>query len=210
MNPLDAAYVRSRTQRYDWSLVDFPAPEGSDPDPLDEEVLDAVEYVEGVTWRKLDDTMPDSLARRAAKAAIMRTQQQVQQEDADQVETASDELTSSFNASGYSENRRAFSDYGAANKALLVNKWPALNDLLWAVMTPEARSWWRSFLTGEMPGLPAELATGGFNVLEVAWDAFHAAPYDDVVTESAFRSTYLNPVDPGDLPYVPDPYGEPW
>jgi hypothetical protein len=30
------------------------------------------------------------------------------------------------------ESRRAFSDYKSANEALLVNRWPALNDLLWA------------------------------------------------------------------------------
>lgn len=212
MNTPTAAIVRSRTPRYDWSAVGYPAPTASDTDPLDEGVADAVEYVQGVTWRKLDDTMDPAFERRATRAVILRAQQQVQQEDPDLVETAAEgELVSSFSASGYSETRRAYSDFKAANDALLVNRWPALSDLLWAVMTPEAQAWWRAFLKGEMPGLPAAVALGGFSVVETAWDLVHAWPYEDTPPWlDSYRSTYLQPVDPGDLPYVPDPYGETW
>lgn len=203
MDTPTGTYVMQRAPRYDWAGAGYPT---DDPTSLDEEVLDAVEYVQNVTWRLLDATMPLGLARSAARAVMLRTQQQVSQADPDMVESAADELTSSQSAGGASETKRAFSDMKSANEAFLVNKWPALNDLLWAVMTPEARAYWKAFLSGEMPALPPGYLEGGFNVVEVAWDMIHAEPYSDVAP--GYHSTYLNPIDPGDLPYVPDPYGD--
>jgi hypothetical protein len=190
------SYVVGRAPRFDWAAAGYP-----DGPSLDDEAADAVEYVENITWRKLDESMPAAWARSAARAVVMRTQQQVTQADPDMVESAADELTNSQGAGGASESRRAFSDFKSANEALLVNRWPALNDLLWAVMTPEARAWWLAFLKGEMPALPAAFLEGGFNVVQVAWDAAHYAPYENVTPG------YLNPPDPNDLPYVPEPYG---
>lgn len=192
-----------RAPRFDWAAAGY-----ADGASLDEEAADAVEYVQNVTWRKLDDTMPAQFARSAARAVVLRTQQQVQQADADTVEAAADELFTSSSAGGASESRRAFSDYKSANEALMVNRWPALNDLLWAVMTAEAQAWWRAFLTNQMPAVPAAVLQGGFMVMEVAWDLVHASPYEDVLP--GYHSTYLAPIDPGDLPYVPDPYGDDW
>jgi hypothetical protein len=203
MDTPDGTYVVGRAPRFDWAGAGY-----ANGPSLDEEVGDAVEYVEGVTWRKLDATMPAAYARRAARAVVMRTQQQVTQADPDAVESAADELTSNQGAGGASESRRAFSDYKSANEALLVNRWPALNDLLWGVMTPDAQAWWRAFLKGEMPAVPSGYLEGGFNVTEVAWDLVHADPYSDVAP--GYHSTYLAPVDPGDLPLVQDPYGDPY
>lgn len=203
MDTPTGTYVMQRAPRFDWAGAGY-----TDGPSLDEEVGDATEYVQNVTWRALDATMPAAFARSAARAVVLRTQQQVTQADPDMVESAADELTSSQSAGGASESKRAFSDFKSANEALLVNKWPALNDLLWAVMTPEARLWWKAWLTGEMPPLPPGYLAGGFNVTEVAWDLVHAEPYSDVAP--GYHSTYLNPIDPGDLPYVPDPYGDPY
>lgn len=205
MDTPTAAYVRARTPRFDWSEVGYPAPDGPG-DPLDEEVGDAIEYVQNVTWRKLDDTMPVELARSALRAVLLRTQQQVIQADPDMVETANDEVVQSFSAGGYSETRK---DPGRRGEQSQVNPNPDLSRLLWLLMTPEAFSWWRAFLSGQAPGLPASVALGGFQVLEVAWDLIHAPPYEDVLPDQ-YRSTYFQPVDPGDLPWVPDPYGEQW
>jgi hypothetical protein len=189
--------VMARAPRFDWGAAGFT----DDGPSLDEEAADAVEYVEGVTWRKLDATMPDAYARRAAKAVVMRTQQQVVQGDPDMVETGADELTSNSSAGGASESRRGFNDYEAANKALLVNRWPALNDLLWQVMTPEAQAWWRAFLTGEMPAVPAAYLEGGFNVVEVAWGAMSYSPY------AGNAPSWLLSPDANDLPTDPHAYG---
>jgi hypothetical protein len=194
-------YVMARAPRFDWAGAGFP-----DGPSLDDEVADAVEYVQNVTWRKLDATMPVAFERTAARAVVLRAQQQVQQADADAVEAASDELFTSSSAGGASESRRAFSDYKSANEALLVNRWPALNDLLWAAMTSDAQAWWRARLKGEMPPVPADVLAAGFLVTEVAWDWVHASPYEDVLP--GYHSTYLAPVDPGDLPLVLDPLGD--
>jgi hypothetical protein len=203
MDTPTAAIVRFRTPRYSWSDVDYPPVTPPAPDPLDEEVLDAVEYVEAVTWRKLDATMPDAYARMAVRAVVLRTQQQVETASSDMVNTVNDEVTQSQSAGGASESRR---DPGRRGEQQQVNPNPDLARLLWLIMTPEAQGWWRAFLTNQMPGLPASVAMGGFHgkLVEVVWDMWHREPYQDVLTDEN-RSTYLAPVDPGDLPWVPDP-----
>ena len=199
MDTPDGTYVMRRAPRFDWDSAGYPP---DSPETLDDEVGDAVEYVQNVTWRLLDSTMPPAYARSAARAVVLRTQQQVTQADPDQVESAADELVSSQSAGGASETKRAFGDFKAANEALLVNKWPALNDLLWAVMTPEARAYWTAFLKGEMPALPIGFLNGGFNVVEVAWDGWHFGPYSDVTPG------WINRPDAGDLPTQVEPYGD--
>src|SRR4051794_26933146 len=99
-----------RAPRFDWAGAGYP-----DGPSLDEEAGDAVEYVEGVTWRKLDASMPTGVERRAARAVVMRVQQQVTQASPDAVESAADELTSNQGAGGASESKRAFSDFKSAN-----------------------------------------------------------------------------------------------
>lgn len=199
METPDAAYVRLRS-RLNLTDLGFPPPEVSSPDPLQEEVADAVEYVENVTWRKLDGTMPDQLARSAAKAVWLRTEQQVVIGEGDMVETANDELVSSFSAGGYSETRK---DPGRRGEQTQVSPNPDLSRLLWLVMTPEARLWWRAYLKGEPMYPPGT----GFNVVEVGWNLRHAAPYADV------QPGYLLPPSYGDLdgggPIDPEPYIDP-
>jgi hypothetical protein len=175
MDTPTAATVRLRS-RLPWADYGIAAPEGPD-DPLQEEVADAVEYVEGVTGRKLDGTMPAAYERRAAKDVVMRTEQQVVQAEQGNVESGADELTSSASAGAVSESRRAFSDNKAANEAWLVNRWPALNDLLWQVMTPEMRAYWLAYLKGEELIPPG----GGFNVVEVDWSGANRGAVADYI-----------------------------
>jgi hypothetical protein len=203
MNPPDATYVRRRS-RVDFTSLGFPPPPTvGDPDPLADEVADAIDYVRTVTWRPLDDTMPVELANMAARAVWLRTEQQVYLADPDASEGANDELTQSFSAGGYSETRR---DPTRRGEQRSVNPNPDLDRLLWLVMTDEARAWWRAFLSGQMP--PVAIPAGIGNVSEVAWNWTHFAPYEDVVDGETLRSTYMQPVDPGDLPWVPDPLGD--
>lgn len=202
MDTPDASYVRRRS-RYDLSQAGFPSPTGNALDPLEDEVADAVEYVESVTWRKLDATMPDPYARMAARAVWLRVEQQIVTGDPDMVDVVNDEVTQSQSAGGASESRK---DPGRRGEQSQINPNPDLARLLWLVMTPEAVAWWKAFLSNQMPAIPLSALQGGFHVTEVAWDLVHAEPYSDV--RSGYHSTYLNPVDPGDLPYVPDPYGE--
>lgn len=199
----DAAYVRRRSA-LDWDEQGFPV---GDPDPLEDEVADAVEYVQGVTWRKLDDTMPLELERRAARAAWLRTEQQVILRGADMVADVNDEVTQSESAGGASVTKK---DPGRRGEQQQINPNGDLARLLWQLMTPEAFAWWRAFLSGQAPPLPASVAMGGFMVLETAWDLVHASPYQDVIDTDVYRSVYFGRPDPGDVPYVPDPLGEVW
>jgi hypothetical protein len=182
-----AETVRLRTPRLDWSAQGYPA--DASPDLLEEEVADACEYIVNTTGHTYE-AMPSNLERTALKATIMRTQQQVFQADPDNVESAADELTQSFSAGSYSESRRSFGEVKTQNEAGMVNSWPELNRLLWALMTAEKRAYWMGLLSGQ--GQPA------YGVVEVDWSSSGASAGDD-------------PLEHGSYSELADPYKQgPW
>jgi hypothetical protein len=171
MQPPTASDVRS------WSSLDFADPElgyaapaGNDPDPLQFIVDQSVAYVTLVTGRSYDDTVPALIVPLMNQAARMRTEQVVMQSRADTVETAGDiDMVSSFTAGSYSETRK---DTERRGEQRSLNPWPALNDLLWLLMTlapgetnalvDAMRDYWR-FILGMSPNPPA------WSLVEVAW-----------------------------------------
>jgi len=143
-----------------WSRVDFDEQEYTADSDLDREIGRAAGYLLFVTGRPYD-SMPVEFVALVQQATQMRVEQQILGDTADQAETAADELVQSFSAGAYTEARRGYGDYKAANEALLVNKWPALNDLLWMLMTDAKRAYWRSHLSG--------VTTPAWGVVEVDW-----------------------------------------
>jgi hypothetical protein len=168
MDRPDATRVREISQ-VDFDGRGFPAPEGADPDPLQLTVERACAYVEFITARVLDGSMPAMLDPIAEQAVQMRTEQIMFQTSDENAEVAGDfDLIGSFSAGSYSETRRDFMRQQGQIKPL--NPWPALNDLLWMMLSlvpgeanavVEARAdYWRA-LDGPMP--PA------WEVVEVDW-----------------------------------------
>jgi hypothetical protein len=165
----DAAFIRSISQ-VDFAARGYPEPAGTDPDPLQFVVAGANSYVEFITWRLLDASMPTMLEPIAQLAVRMRTEQVVMQGQEDTVETAGDvDLISSFSAGAYSETRKD-PERRAEQRAL--NPWPALNDVLWMLLglvpgednelVDGRRDYWR-YILGMAPNPPA------WSTVEVDW-----------------------------------------
>jgi hypothetical protein len=110
------------------------------------------------------------------QAIQMRTEQIILQGRADYIESAAEnDVIQSFSAGLYSESRR---DPARASKTTSINSWPALNELLWMLMTPERYAWWYSYVTGEAPA--------DFAVVAVDWNTYGGAlqwfePWDTVL-----------------------------
>jgi hypothetical protein len=119
-------------------------------------------WITGQTWAVL----PTEMEAIAGQAARMRTEQVAFQSQEDYVETATDDVVQSFSAGSYSETRR---DWNQDRKVL--NSWPALNDLLWMMMSDDKRDDWLMLLTGV--NAPA------FEITEVAWSRHLGAGSDD-------------------------------
>lgn len=161
MDRPDAASVRVM------SKVNFDDLGYSDDTDLQVVVDQANAYFEWVTGRPLDTTMPSGLAPLAAQAVRMRSEQVAFQAQEDYVDTATDDVISSFSAGTYSETRRD------PTKRILVNSWGALNDLLWMAMTPEKYDYWQELLSG--------VIAPSFEITEVAWShAMLGEASDDV------------------------------
>lgn len=144
-----AAEVRS------WSRVDFAA-QGfppATPDPLDEYMARAYGFLGELVGRGCDP-LPDTILEvpvrmeplyRQALQRILEILVMNAAEDV--VSTLADfQLLSSFSAGNYSETRRSLTELKDAR--MLVAD-PGLNSLLWMLMTPEKRSFWMAWLTGE-------------------------------------------------------------
>jgi hypothetical protein len=147
-----------------WSRVDFADLEyeaTTDPekDPLKVLVSRSIDYVMDVTGRTLED-VPTELVTTAQEAIQRRVEQLAYQQQEDHVETAADELISSFGAGSYNERKREVKDLGV-QQTKQVNNWHLLHDLLWRLMTEEKREWWEEQITGK--NRPA------FAVTEVDW-----------------------------------------
>lgn len=134
-------------------------------------VLDrAIGYVLYVSGQKLD-ALDTSLSPTAAvedmepligQAIQMRAEQVILQGRPGHVGSAADnEVVSSISVGSYSESRRApgFSRSGVSERS--INTWPALEEILWMVMTPERYGYWWAFTSGK--------AIPDFWVEEMAW-----------------------------------------
>ncbi len=161
MDPITAQQVRDWTPRVKWDRLGYAA--GTTPDTLELETRLASDYIAWVIERKLDTTLPPQWEHMAQKAVALRVQQQVNEDDEETLEAgfAGDSLKG-FSVTGYSEQ---YVDHGTAGQAerkgMMINPMPALNRLLWALVTPVRLAWWRGFLSEG--GIPA------FGVVEMDW-----------------------------------------
>jgi hypothetical protein len=148
------------------SKVDFESLEQSFDDPqLAVVVGQANAYISQVTGRQFA-SMPLGLEPIATQAVVLRTEQIALRAQEDYVETANDDVISSFSAGSYSEQRV---DQAKKNRPLNTN--PALNELLWMLLSPypgypdpnvdAMYDYWLGLLNGEHA--PA------FEVSEVDW-----------------------------------------
>jgi hypothetical protein len=162
VNRPDAAAIRSL------SKVDFAALGFTDDTELQQVVDQALSYIEWVTARTYDATMPPPLAPVALQAARMRTEQIAFQAQEDYAETAADDVVSSMSVGSYSETR---TDPNRRGEKRSLNSWPALTELLWLLLGTSAvypndlvdaqRDYWNSLLNGVN-------APAGF-VSEIMW-----------------------------------------
>lgn len=165
--PLNAEQIRL------WSKLpfeehDYPIAE---PDPLEIQVERAIEWVENVTGRDLEDP-PDGMNQRLREAVQRRVEWIVIAGNEDSIETAGDfDLLKSLSAGSYNESRR---DIGEVDKAKVVHPWPLLNDLLWGCMTDEKKDEWRE-KWGEV--VPA------WAITEVDWTAGDELSYGEYLGE---------------------------
>lgn len=139
----------------------------SSDDDLQRVVDRSVAYIQYVTGQNLDALVPpdgtsmtqEQLEPLVAQAIQMRTEQVAMQGRQGHVDAAaSNEVISGFTAGSYSEQHR---DPNRKKDSLSINTWPALDELLWMILTPDRFSWWWAFLTGN--ALPE------FMVEEIAW-----------------------------------------
>jgi hypothetical protein len=175
MQTPDAAAVRAALPKFDWDgrvgpLDTVPNP---DVDPVQPFVDEAVAYVQTVTWRTLDATMPSGLAAIALRAVALRAAQTSVQDDDDYVGTVNDDSIASFSIGPYSETRRDSSTLrgGRSPAQERLNAWPALEQALWLLLSlqpgetnalvDERRDYWRSMISG--------INAPAFSLTEVDW-----------------------------------------
>jgi hypothetical protein len=156
-----------------WSRIDFGAlgyPEAT-PDSLQVLVDRAVTYIGGVTGRVASDfPTGDPLTPIVEQAVQLRTEQLAYESQEDYVETSSDDVVQSFTAGSYSEQRRPPGWHNTQTTRTL-NQSPALDRLLWLMMTPDMQDYWLAILSGK--NVPA------VDVVEVDWGGVFG-PYESV------------------------------
>jgi hypothetical protein len=155
MDRPDAAAVKAALPRFDWSGHGF-----ADNAELEPVVDAAVAYVESVTWRTLDATMPAGLAPIALRASALRTAQDIVLSEDDYIGTINDDSIQSFSIGPYSETRRDNSTLrgGRSPAVERLNPWPQLERLLWLLLSlvpgesnprvEERRDYWRWLASG--------------------------------------------------------------
>ena len=142
---LSAVELRALS-RVDFDELGLAVVQQGDPpddfDPLGRLLDRAVAYVLDVTgWPDLD-TLPDARGVVFEEATQMRAEQLALQGTGEGVESGADELVSSFGAGAYNESRRSLTELAEAK---LINRWPALHDVLWRLCTDDKRQWWIAF-----------------------------------------------------------------
>ena len=165
-----AATVRALTPQppvgTNYAAWGYPAPANpGDPDPLQPTVDAANAYIEQMTCRCPLESIngPEcSLEPLVNQAVTLRVQQWLWWTTECAVQSGTSDIAS-FSAGSYSETRR---DRGRGTDERWVNPWPALNELLWLIMTPECREKWIAIVDPDAPDVP------DFAVSSPDWSAF--------------------------------------
>lgn len=156
-----------------WSQVNFARFGFSDDAKLQAVIDRATGYVTFITGQTLaapDASVsstgdPADLVPLIQQAIQMRVEQVVMQGRPGHVDSAStNEVVSSFTAGSYSETRR---DPGRRGEQRSLNTWPALDELLWMLMTSDRFAWWWAYVTGQQ--IPS------FAVEEIDWGSYFYA-----------------------------------
>jgi hypothetical protein len=166
-----------------WSKVDFDSLTYSDDADLQLVIERACDYMEWMTGRAIDDTLPTQYDRVMAQAVQYKTEDMAHIDQPENVETIGDfMLISSFSAGSYSETRRSLDELA---KAKLVDADPRLSSLLWGLMTDDKRDFWTDWIN--------TVNSPAFEVTEVDWSLTHLgsyAPYSSGFTSSVASDPY--------------------
>jgi hypothetical protein len=174
----------SAAQIREWSDLNFDRLGYSDDAKLENVIDRAVGYITSVTGIALADAeaailwyQPNAtnVAALMQQAIQMRVEQIIMQGRRDYVESAAqNEVIQSFSAGLYSESRR---DPRRPEKSRSINTWPALDELLWMLMSPDMYGYWLGYVSGE--------ATADWSVVGVDWNPYTALqwfePWDRVI-----------------------------
>jgi hypothetical protein len=181
--PITAAEVEAQSQ------VDFEAL-GLAPRRLQTAVEASKAWVEWVTGRPMDPTLPTSLMPLGREAVRQRVELMAYRESSDAVQTAGTEGIASMSVGGLSlsfrdPGARAAQTGGAIGAAPAITPWSVLNENLWALMTDERRDWWMgNFLAGGNPHFavtepdfswPSE-SSHGVRTSDFPWEPFGGGP----------------------------------
>lgn len=153
-----------------WSKVPFDSlDQPFSDDDLEVALARSIGYIQFVTGRMLDDSMPAEFEALAQQATQMRVEQLAYQAQPDYTETGTDDQVANFSAGNYSETRRSPGDRAKAEPGRIppINSWPALNELLWMLCTPDKQNYWQEQFA---EGIPA------FEVTEMDWQDYIAMP----------------------------------
>jgi hypothetical protein len=152
-----------------WSRMDFrDLDEPFNDQDLQVRIERACAYLNAVTGRPIDDTMPLPLVPIAQEAVQLRVEQIVVQEQQDYTETVNDDSVMSFSAGGYSETRHTSMTRSApavGGSLPLINVAPWLNKDIWLLCTDDMRTYW----TETLLGASAAATIPSFEVTEADW-----------------------------------------
>lgn len=151
----------------EWSKVDFDSLGYADDGDLQLVIDRAADYIEWMTGRAMDDTLPTQYERVMAQAVQYKTEDMAFIDQPENVETIGDfMLISSFSAGSYSETRRSLDELA---KAKMIDADPRLNSLLFGCMTDDKRDFWQDWLNA--------VNSPAFEVTEVDWSLTHLGSY---------------------------------
>jgi len=153
-------------QNFDWDELGY----GEEtPDTRMEKITAwAIGWLQVVTGRKFDSTLPTDLDMLAEQATVLKTQQIAFEQQQDFQETATDDVVQSFTAGSYTETHV---DPIKRSMVRTLNQNPALSRLLWGLMTEDMVDYWQAALSGKV--VPA------FDVSEIDWGGWYG-PYEPV------------------------------
>jgi hypothetical protein len=181
--PITAAEVEAQSQVNFGSL-------GLTPRRLQTAVEASKAWVEWVTGRPMDGTLPTGLMPLGREAVRQRVELMAYRESSDAVQTAGTEGIASMSVGGVSlsfrdPGARPAQTGGAIGAAPAITPWSVLNENLWALMTDERRDWWMgNFLAGGNPAFaitepdfswPSE-SSHGVRTSDFPWDPFGPGP----------------------------------
>jgi hypothetical protein len=150
MEPITATEMR------EWSLLPFDQLGITDDVLLQQKIDRAAGYVFSITGLSystvetaplaMGSDDPEMVTDLVQQAIQMRTEQVVIQSQRDYIESAGEnDVIQSFSAGLYSESRR---DPTRRGEQKSINTWPALDALLWMLMTPDRFTWWQEYISG--------------------------------------------------------------